>query len=477
MNDFVETHRARFSPVWMHQIAIVGLIAGGLFSTLPTSVRAGDDAGAAETGRVQWKVDASQATLPAAGGTFNLRVRFHAPESKQSGREPLSLALVFDRSASMNTDAKIGFVRKAGHLVADNLTPQDYVALVTYNHEVQTLVPMHPVVNREYLHHRIDELTAVGETNISGGLLEGCAQLQSRLNSPGQHHVILLTDGLANRGVTDPNALVALVQQCAQRGIGVTTIGVGTDFNEGLLTRMAQAGRGHSVYAANADQIPSAVQKELGALLAVSVQNVKLKMKLPAGIEVLQVFGREEAFQPGVLDEPLGDLTSGEERCLLIKFRVASGPAPAESPPLTLQVDLSYDNLAAATRSQEQQTVTLVREAAQSVGQAPSTPVMAYAQLVENVDKIALAVKSMDRNLASEVLRIHQQEFPRLRQVANDSGDQDFVNKAYMFNHYSRELAELIEQGALHDHSQERAVLQKDLHYRRFMLDHHQHTH
>ena len=102
---------------------------------------------------------------------------------------------------------------------------------------------------------------------------------------------------------------------------------------------------------------------------------------------------------------------------------------------------------------------------------------MAYAQLVEDVDKIAMAVKSMDRPLAAEVLRIREQQFPALKKIADSSHDQDFVNKAYMFEHYSRELAALIEDGALHDHSDARAQLQKDLHYRRYMNDHHRDNH
>ncbi len=89
----------------------------------------------------------------------------------------------------MDADAKIGYLRQAGRLVVDNLTRQDHVALVAYNHQVRTLVPLHRVVNREYLYHRIDELYAEGYTNLSGGLLEGCAQLEKRRKAPGRHHV------------------------------------------------------------------------------------------------------------------------------------------------------------------------------------------------------------------------------------------------------------------------------------------------
>jgi len=430
-------------------------------------------------GEVQWSIESSHSALPAAGQNFWVRLRLHAPERTDVAREPLNLAVVFDRSASMNVDSKIGFVRKAGHILADNLTPQDHVSLIAYNHEVQVLVAMHAVINREYLHHRIDELVATGDTNISGGLLEGCAQVEKRLHEPGQHHVILLTDGLANRGVTDARALVSLVQRARQRGIGVTTIGVGSDFNESLLTQMAQAGGGHYAYAANADQIPTAVEQELGSLLAVSAQNVNFKMELPEGIEVQQVYGREEAFKPGVLEESLGDLTSGEERRLLIKLRVSPQFTRAGDAPVMLRGEMSYDNLAAAQRKQSEQSISLSKGQPTSTAtvQNETSAVLGYAQLVEDVDKIALAVKSMDRNLAAEVIQIRERQFPALKKLANATRDQDFVNKAFMFEHYSRELAELIEEGALHDHSVERAQLQKELQYRRYMSDHHRGEH
>jgi Ca-activated chloride channel family protein len=459
--------------------AVLGLL-GPCFTS--AALLYGAESATEAPGEVVWSVESSHAALPAPGQSFWVRVKLQAPELRQAEREPLNLAVAFDRSASMNSDSKIGFVRKAGHILTDNLTPRDFVSFIAYNHEVQVIVPMHPVVNREYLHHRIDEMIAAGDTNISGGFLEACAQVEKRLHQPGLHHVILLTDGLANRGVSDPRALVSLVQRAKARGIGVTTIGVGTDFNESLLTQMAQVGGGHYSYAANADQIPTAIDQELGSLLAVSAQNVNFKIELPDGIEVQQVYGHEEAFKPGILEESLGDLTSGEERRLLIKFRVSPKLTAAASGPLELHTQLSYDNLAAAQRSESEQTVTLDRGATSVASLSPrkANTVLAYAHLVDDLDKMVLAVKSMDRKLAGEVLQIREREFPALRKLANDTRDQDFVNKAFMFEHYSHELAELVEEGALHDHSDARAHLQKELQFRRYMSDHHrgeQHVH
>ena len=95
-------------------------------------------------GEIQWSAEASHTVLPPNGQEFWVRLRLKAPELKQAERDPLNLSVVFDRSASMNIDSKIGYVRKAGHILADNLTPRDFVSLIAYNHEVQVLVPMHP---------------------------------------------------------------------------------------------------------------------------------------------------------------------------------------------------------------------------------------------------------------------------------------------------------------------------------------------
>lgn len=424
-----------------------------------------------ETPVLTWEVEASHDRLAAGDSMFYARFRIQAAKVK-TDRKPLNLALVFDRSGSMNQEEKIGYLRKAGHLVTDNLTKEDYLALVAYNHRVHTLVPLHPVVNREYLHHRIDELYAEGYTNLSAGLLEGCAQLQKRLDKQGLHHVILLTDGLANRGVTDPNDLVRLVRRCADRGITLTTVGVGAEYNETLLSRMAEAGGGRYVYVAKPEEIPTALKRELGTLLAVVAQNAKLRVTLPPGVEPLQVFGREEPLKPKVLEIPLGDLASGEQRVLLVKFRLTSNASANQ--PIELLARLIYDDVLEARRVNADKQLTIARaDGAASL----TTPVAAYAQLVESTDKIALAVKAMDRTLAAQVLKIRQREYPELKRIAWASRDQDFVNKAFMFEHYSRELQELIDSGALHEHSKERAKLQKELHYRRYLMQHHHHHH
>ncbi len=473
-------HLARNFTSFRGHLLTVSVSRAGLASlilVLYSAVAVADhtpDQEAEQSPAIEWQIESSHSTLSNREQDVFLRIRVQATNAKSETRQPLSVSFVFDRSGSMKEESKIGYVQQAGHLVTDNLTSDDHVAFVAYSDRVHVLVPLHRVVNREYLHHRIDELFASGHTNLSAGILEGCAQLHKRLNEPGLHHVILLTDGLANRGVTNTQSLVRLVKRCTQHGITLTTIGVGTEYNEQLLSRVAQAGGGRYIYVSEPDQIPAAFQRELGSLLAVVAQNVPWKMQLPAGVEVRQVYGREEPLKPDELEIPLGDLTSGEERVLLIKFRAAAtGGASA----IDLPVQLIYDDIANASRIEDQQVASLQQVAAEATISLKPSPVLTYARLVESVDKIAMAVQSMDRKLTAEVLDIRQRQYPAWKQIARDSRDQDFYNKAFMFEHYSRELQDLVGRGDLHEHNEERAQLQKELHYRRYMLQHHQHGH
>lgn len=417
---------------------------------------------------VHWKVESTHSS----DDTLYLRVGLHIRSGPPPDRPPLNLALVLDRSGSMDEDAKIGYVRQAVHLVVDNLTPADSVAFVAYADRVETLVPMQRAVNRDYLHHRVEELHAEGYTNLSAGLLEGCAELGKRRGEPGRHRLILLTDGLANRGVTDREKLAKLVERCSESQSTLTAIGLGNDYDERLLAGLASAGGGRYLHVSQPDQLPAVFKAELGALLAVALQNGRLRIEVPPGLSVDQVFGSEEPPGAGPVEVFLGDLADGDEIVLLARVRVAA--EAGKGAPLELRAALTYDDVAQGRRIETDRHVVVVRPGGT---ESQDSALMAHARLAEALDKIALAVASMDRRLAGEVERIRQQEYPALKRAAVASDDQDFVNKAFLFEHFARELDELLADGALHDHSEERARLQKEIRYRQYLRGHHRPPH
>ncbi len=129
---------------------------------------------------------------------------------------------------------------------------------------------------RQRLKGVINGLTPGGWTDLAGGWLEGCREIAAHPEQQGVNRALLLTDGLANRGITDIEELTHHARQLRQRGVATSTFGVGLDFNEHLLEGLATEGGGYFYFMERPDQIPQMFQRELGELLTVIVMKLCL---------------------------------------------------------------------------------------------------------------------------------------------------------------------------------------------------------
>jgi Ca-activated chloride channel family protein len=244
-------------------------------------------------------------------------------------RPPLRLALVLDRSGSM-TGAKLAVAQRCAAWLAGRLRPQDEFALVSFDDEVRLVAPLAPVNGA--LRNAIASLRPGGSTNLSGGWLKGLEQLRPA-PADGVRKILLLTDGLANVGINDPSALAQLAKTAAGERIGTTTIGIGSDFDEELLTRMADAGGGNAHYAETADAAPGIFSRELDGLTQVAAQNVSIEIRPVAQVQVLGILNDyPHVAVPGGVQVALGDAYAGETRRVVLELHVpylaALGPAP-----------------------------------------------------------------------------------------------------------------------------------------------------
>jgi Ca-activated chloride channel family protein len=201
------------------------------------------------------------------------------PATTQRERLPVNLAFVLDRSGSMSGQ-KIALAKQTIVAALDRLDGRDRFSVVAYDDVVDLVIESTPAsaeARRNAL-TRLDTIDARGSTNLFDGWLRGCEQVAAHLAADGVNRTLLLTDGLANRGTTDPDVIANHAAELRARGVSTTTFGVGTDFDESLLQRMADAGGGHFYYVADAVTIRDHISSEVGETLEVVARDVELEV-------------------------------------------------------------------------------------------------------------------------------------------------------------------------------------------------------
>ncbi|CAN5407972.1 VWA domain-containing protein [soil metagenome] len=242
-------------------------------------------------------------------------------------RAPVDVAFVLDRSGSMG-GGELDAAKAGLNTALQHLGDADRGAVVVYDDRVDVLAPLQPLSHaaKSAVHSALNDVDARGSTDLCGGWLKGCQQLADAPAPADSHRrrkrAILLTDGLANQGETDPAAISKHASELRKRGITTTTLGFGRGFDEQLLAAMAEAGGGNFEYIAEVAQLTPFFRRELGDMLAASVLGFSLAITLPPGIRA-EFLGSLPAEREGkTIRVTAGDLGFGETIELL--FRVTS---------------------------------------------------------------------------------------------------------------------------------------------------------
>ena len=130
--------------------------------------------------------------------------------------------------------------------------------------------------------------------------------------------MMLLTDGLANRGVVEPDELVATAKRLRSEGVATSTFGVGADFDEDLLSRIATEGGGHFYFIEKAQQIPDFFASELGETLEVVARDAVFEVACDPGVEAVVLNGFPAEQVDGRLRVQLGNLIADQEITLIV---------------------------------------------------------------------------------------------------------------------------------------------------------------
>jgi Ca-activated chloride channel family protein len=236
-------------------------------------------------------------------------------------RTPLNLAVVLDKSGSM-TGAKLEKTKQAALQLVDRLAPNDVFSLVIFSDEARVLAPAQKVEDKEALKEKIESIEAGGSTALYAGVKTGARQIQEYFSFKRINRVILLSDGLANVGPSSTRDLRRLGSDLAEKGISVTTIGVGDDYNEDLMAGLAEASDANYYYVQDTEKLPEIFAKELGEMLTVAAREIKIEITCPDGVQPLGFIGRSEKFENRKASVNLSQFTLGQSRYLLLRCLV-----------------------------------------------------------------------------------------------------------------------------------------------------------
>ncbi len=250
-----------------------------------------------------------------------------APDLPTSGRRPpATLVVVLDRSGSMSGQRLNGAKRALRDLV-DRLDPADSFGLVSFDDSTSVVVPAGPLNDKPSTKRAIDSVTPGGSTDLSAGYLRGLQEVR-RAATAGAARLLLISDGHANAGVTDPQQLRHVAASASTNGVTSTTLGYGLGYDETLLGAIARGGNGAELFAEDADSAVGQIAGEVDGLLAQSVQAASLLVTMASPVAGVRI-ANDLPAQPvpdGIMVE-LGGFLSGELRKLVLTFTVPGMPA------------------------------------------------------------------------------------------------------------------------------------------------------
>jgi len=346
--------------------------------------------------------------LQSGPGIVHMAIDLKGDPAISGKRLPMNVALVIDRSGSMRGD-KIEDARASARHFVSQLSPQDRIAIISYSDGVRVDLPSSKATKatKKSAIEAIAGIQSGGSTNLSGGLFRAQDEVERHLSAGQVNRVILMSDGLANRGLTDTKAISKRAQQTSQRGVTTTTMGVGTDYNEDLMTSLADHAGGNYYFIQESKQIANVFKEELRKMFATVAQNTVVEFTLEDGIDLKDLYGYTFTRQDGKVTVALSDIFGGQKRSILMAFEVPCQRAGTQS---LSQVTLQFDDVNSGFKSQKALVsvdVAVTKDAAlvESTRNRRVEERVGEVQVAQAVEKAADLVKSGNYGEAKRVLQ------------------------------------------------------------------------
>ena len=273
-----------------------------------------------------------QESILTSTNTVYALLELQAPFQQPSIRDPLNLCLVIDQSGSMQEGNKMNYVKEAAKLILGSLDEQDTLSIIGYDDTPYTYYPSTKLTKgqKNNIVAAIDTMYAMGGTNISDALLAGIYSINTSKDSQQVKNIFLLSDGIATSGdtrsfVIENHAFAAK----KKHNISISAFGVGENYNEDLLSSLADVSMGSYYYIQNPRQIFMNLHSEISNLKTIAFKNMMLDVDIPEGFELETVFGYNANVSKKSVNIQLPPLQLGEKKYVLLKLKKAAKTKPS----------------------------------------------------------------------------------------------------------------------------------------------------
>lgn len=388
---------------WLAALTAGTMILAGL----PSPVKAA---------QVQLDVAATYPTMLAGEKQTNyLRIGltgFELPST--ANRPPVNVAIVLDKSGSMQGD-KIDGARRAAVAAVNRLRDNDIVSIVVYDTGVSVLVPATKATDREQIIQAIKNVQSGGGTALFAGVSKGAAELRKFKQDDQVNRIILLSDGLANEGPSSTAELAELGESLLKEGISVSTLGLGLDYNEDLMTSLAAASSGNHVFIEGSEDLVAVFNNEFDDILSVVATDFSIRVQLDPSARPVRVLGTPADIDGQSVSIPLNQLYSGQQRYFVLEMEVSPGEAESTRP--LANVTVGYKNLQTKTEDTLANSLQLrFTNQAEQVQEDIHSEALAYCTLQITTDRNRQATALRDAGRVEEARALLAQNADDLRE-------------------------------------------------------------
>ncbi len=359
-------------------------------------------------------------------------VDLRAVEVHGSARTAVNLALVIDRSGSMS-GFKLNQAKQAARQLISQLSATDRLAIVHYGSDVKSLDGMLATTsNKEKMFAYVDGIWDDGGTNIGAGLTTGRDVLLSARNDFKVNRLILISDGQPTEGIIEFEGLTAIVKDIRSYGVSVSSVGVGDDFNEQLMSGFAEMGAGAYAYLQDAAQLSAIFQKDLNAAGTQVARGVSLTFRVPKGAQLQRVLGYSQVSRKmdgdsELVTVALPDFAAAQQERVVAHFTV-DGVIAGDTIDVSA-LDLSYlDVLADGAVHGEARLSAMTTDQVKVVMDNRDKDAIVFAaraRAADNTQKAAESVQQGDREGARKLLQLNSILFDEAGDVAGATAVQE----------------------------------------------------